>query len=60
MIGQFCAFDHWRQRIVLVDNVVVPQGPVACRDPAQVSEAYEGACARLRQLAADCARPAAR
>ena len=21
VIGQFCAFDHWRQRIVLVDNV---------------------------------------
>jgi anthranilate/para-aminobenzoate synthase component I len=25
VIGQFCAFDHWRQRIVLVDNVVVPE-----------------------------------
>ncbi len=27
VIGQFCAFDHWRQRIVLVDNVVVPDAP---------------------------------
>ena len=27
VIGQFCAFDHWRQRIVLVDNVVVPEAP---------------------------------
>ena len=27
VIGQFCAFDHWRQRIVLIDNVVVPQSP---------------------------------
>ncbi len=56
MIGQFCAFDHWRQRIVLVDNVVVPPGSGGVPDPVQVSEAYEGACARLRQLAADCAR----
>ena len=33
VIGQFCAFDHWRQRIVLVDNVVVPGDPVAPRAP---------------------------
>ena len=49
VIGQFCAFDHWRQRIVLVDNVVVPPGSGGVPDPAQVSEAYEGACARLRR-----------
>jgi anthranilate synthase component I len=55
VIGQFCAFDHWRQRIVLVDNVVVPRGSGGVPDPDRVSEAYEGACARLRQLAADCA-----
>ncbi len=55
VIGQFCAFDHWRQRIVLIDNVVVPQGASGVPDSAQVSEAYEGACARLRQLALDCA-----
>jgi anthranilate synthase component I len=55
VIGQFCAFDHWRQRIILVDNVVVPQGSGGAPDPARVSEAYEGACARLRQLAVDCA-----
>jgi anthranilate synthase component 1 len=55
VIGQFCAFDHWRQRIVLVDNVVVPQGSGGVPDAVQVSEAYEGACARLRALAADCA-----
>ncbi len=55
VIGQFCAFDHWRQRIVLVDNVVVPQGSAGVPDAVQVSEAYEGACARLGELAADCA-----
>ncbi len=26
VIGQLCAFDHWRQRVVLVDNVVVGDG----------------------------------
>ena len=54
VIGQICAFDHWRQRIVLVDNVVVPGA-----DPgADVATAYDAACARLVELAADCARPA--
>ena len=31
VIGQFCAFDHWRQRIVLIDNVVVPAVARAAR-----------------------------
>jgi anthranilate synthase component 1 len=53
-IGQICAFDHWRQRIVLVDNVVVPAADPA----ADVAAAYDAACARLVELAADCARPA--
>jgi anthranilate synthase component I len=57
VIGQFCAFDHWRQRIVLVDNVVVPEGPDGVVDNEAVGRAYDGACARLVELAADCARP---
>jgi anthranilate synthase component I len=55
VIGQFCAFDHWRQRIVLVDNVVVPEAPGGLLDTDAVERAYEGACARLVELAADCA-----
>jgi len=58
VIGQFCAFDHWRQRIVLVDNVVVPEAPDGVVDNEAVGRAYQAACARLVQLAADCARPA--
>jgi anthranilate synthase component 1 len=56
VIGQFAAFDHWRQRIVLIDNVLAPEEA----DEAVLEIAYEGACARLRQLAVDCvrARPA--
>ncbi len=26
VIGQLCAFDHWRQRVILVENVVVGEG----------------------------------
>ncbi len=57
VIGQFCAFDHWRQRIVLVDNVVVPAAAGGEVDDAAVAAAYETACARLVELAEDCAHP---
>ncbi len=60
VIGQFCAFDHWRQRIVLVDNVVVPDAPDGVVDMEAVAEAYDSACGRLRELAADCAGPGPR
>jgi anthranilate synthase component 1 len=54
VIGQLAAFDHWRQRVVLVDNVVI--------DPDWGEEdldgAYRRAKVRLDQLAADCVRPA--
>jgi anthranilate synthase component 1 len=59
VIGEFCAFDHWRQRIVLVENVVVPEAPNGVVDQDAVEAAYEAACARLDELAADCARPGA-
>ena len=53
VIGQLAAFDHWRQRVVLIDNVVV--------DPAwgvdELDAAYTAAQARLDELAADCVRP---
>ena len=53
VIGQLAAFDHWRQRVVLIDNVVI--------DPTWTGEdleqAYNDAEARLDGLAADCVRP---
>jgi anthranilate synthase component 1 len=58
VIGQFCAFDHWRQRVVLVDNVVVPEAPGGLVDTEAVAAAYAAACTRLHKLAADCSRPA--
>ncbi len=51
VIGQLCAFDHWRQRVVLVDNVVVGA------DGADAGAAYAAAVARLDQLAEVLAQP---
>ncbi len=52
VIGQLAAFDHWRQRLVLVDNVVVDDG----WSPAELDAAYRAAGERLEQLAVDCCR----
>ena len=52
VIGQLAAFDHWRQRVVLVDNVVVDDGWSA----AALDAAYAAAGERLERLAADCCR----
>ena len=60
VIGQFCAFDHWRQRIVLIDNVVVPEAPGGVVDVAVVSGVLRGRVqVRPRELASECARPGA-
>jgi anthranilate synthase component 1 len=53
MIGQLAAFDHWRQRVVLIDNVVIPDGWGA----DQLDQAHRDALVRLDLLAADCFRP---
>ena len=52
VIGQLAVFDHWRQALVLVDNVVVPRG--ASRD--DLAGLYEAAEGRLARLATDCTR----
>jgi anthranilate synthase component 1 len=53
VIGQLCAFDHWRQRVVLVDNVVVDSD----WGDEQIRRAYEAAGDRLEVLAEDLFRP---
>jgi anthranilate synthase component I len=53
VIGQLAAFDHWRQRVVLIDNVVIEPGWGA----AELRQAHRAALGRLDQLAADCFRP---
>ncbi|MDP8954419.1 MAG: anthranilate synthase component I, partial [Actinomycetota bacterium] len=53
VIGQLAVFDHWRQRVTLIDNVIV--GPDATDD--ELDAAYDGAVDRVDALAVDGARP---
>ena len=55
VIGELAVFDHWRQRVVLIENVIIPPGASA----ADINAAYDRAVAALDQLAADGARPMA-
>jgi anthranilate synthase component 1 len=50
VIGQLAAFDHWRQRVILVDNVVVEPGA----NEADLDAAYVAARERLMSLADEC------
>jgi anthranilate synthase component I len=53
VIGELAAFDHWRQRVTLIENVIVPPGA----DEAVVDALYDDAVSRLDTLARDGARP---
>jgi anthranilate synthase component 1 len=53
VIGQVAAFDHLRQRVYLVDNVV----PGAAATTADLDAAYDRAAARIDEQAADLGRP---
>jgi anthranilate synthase component I len=53
VIGQLAAYDHWRQRVVLIENVVAPAG--ASDD--ELDDLYRSAVSRLDELATDGARP---
>jgi anthranilate synthase component 1 len=52
VIGQLCAVDHWRQRVVLVQHVPVPEDPSAAR------RAYQLACEELDALVDTLRTPA--
>ena len=53
VIGELAVFDHWRQRVTLMANALLP--PDA--DEATIDDAYDDALRRLDQLAADGSRP---
>ena len=53
VIGDLAAYDHWRQRVTLVSNVVVRDGWTE----ADLDAAYDAAVRRVDVLAADGARP---
>jgi anthranilate synthase component I len=55
VIGQLAAYDHWRQRVVLIENVVAADG--ASDD--ELAALYRAAVDRLDGLAVDGARPVA-
>ncbi len=53
VIGQLAAYDHWRQRVTLIDNVLVEPG----LSDDELDRRYDAALARLDQLAEDGTRP---
>ena len=59
LIGELAAFDHLRQRVVLIANARIPAAVDGAVDEAAVDAAYDDALDRLDQLAADGARPLA-
>jgi len=52
VIGSLAAFDHWRQRVHLIESV-----PLLGLDPAAIDAAYDAACLRVERTVADLARP---
>jgi anthranilate synthase component I len=52
VIGQLAAYDHWRQRVSLIENVIVEPG----LSDSELDERYEAAAARVDQLGRDGAR----
>jgi anthranilate synthase component I len=56
VIGEVAAFDHWRQRAVLISNVVVGPDGVGDSD-AELRAAFDAADERLEELRADLERP---
>jgi anthranilate synthase component 1 len=53
VIGELAAFDHWRQHVTLIENVIVPAGATT----ADLDRLYDEALDRLDQLAADGSSP---
>ncbi len=54
VIGSLAAFDHWRQRVYLIESV-----PVLGLDVAGLDDAYDRAVRRVEQAVLDLARPLA-
>jgi anthranilate synthase component 1 len=57
VIGELAAFDHWRQRVTLVDNVLFDTDQDQSADRARMEAAYLGAGERLEALRRDLERP---
>ena len=53
LIGELAVYDHWRQRVTLISNVLVPPGA----DERLVDRLYYEAVLRVEAIAADGAKP---
>jgi anthranilate synthase component I len=53
VIGDLAAYDHWRQRVTLVSNVLVPPDAT----DTELDALYDDAVTRLEQMTRDGARP---
>ncbi len=56
VIGELAAFDHWRQRVTLVNNVLVEEDNDERGDPALSRPAYLEALRRLEVIRSDLER----
>ncbi len=54
VIGSLAAFDHWRQRVYLIESVRTLGMP-----PAELDAAYDAAVVRVEQAVSDLAQPLA-
>jgi anthranilate synthase component I len=54
VIGSLAAFDHWRQRVYLIESV-----PVLGLTGDALDSAYDAACTRVERAVGDLARPLA-
>jgi len=52
VIGSLAAFDHWRQRVYLIESV-----PTLGLSPSELDAAYDAAIERVTQAVADLAQP---
>ena len=52
IIGELAAYDHWRQRVTLVANVLVPPGS----SDGEIDAAYDEAVERIETIARDGTR----
>ena len=55
IIGDLAAYDHWRQRVMLITNVLFDESPTE----VDIDTAYDLGLARLERMALDGARPVA-
>jgi anthranilate synthase component 1 len=52
IIGSLAAFDHWRQRVYLLESV-----PLIKLNNVQINAAYDAAIERIKKAAADLTKP---